>query len=87
MGGSGMDAMAAQMMANPQMQELMSGLLADPNFMQAVMASNPQLAALQESIPGMRAMMADPAFLQMMTSPEMMAAAQQMMQVTGGRAP
>lgn len=55
------------LMRNPQAQQMMRQMLADPRFLQHVMSSNPQLASNPEAL----AMLRNPEFLRMMSDPSM----------------
>eukprot|EP01039_Chlorochromonas_danica_P002826 gene2826-3081_t len=79
-GFPGMDpAMAAQMMQQPGMQQMMSTMLNDPDTIAQLSAMDPQLGmALQN--PQMRAMLSNPDMLRQLSNPGVMQAMQQMQQ-------
>lgn len=72
--GQGME----QMMNNPMMSQMMSQMLANPQMLDQIIASNPQLGQLLT--PEMRAQMATPQFRNLLSNPQML---QQMMQMQG----
>ncbi|KAJ3031542.1 UNVERIFIED_CONTAM: hypothetical protein HDU68_003078 [Siphonaria sp. JEL0065] len=78
--GAGLDAL----LQNPQMAQAMAGLMANPQFMDMMIASNPQLANMP---PEARQFMQSEQFRQMMADPNtlrMMAQMQQMAPMMGG---
>ncbi|KAJ3045732.1 hypothetical protein HDV00_007858 [Rhizophlyctis rosea] len=66
-------AMINQLMSNPAVADSVAGLFSNPQFLDSMIASNPQLASMMT--PQMR---------QMMSNPDMMRAMMQMMPLMGG---
>ncbi|XP_024383078.1 ubiquitin domain-containing protein DSK2a isoform X2 [Physcomitrium patens] len=94
MGGSGglMDpAMIQQMLQNPQIQEMMQGILSNPAYMNQIMNMQPQLRAMLNQNPHFRDMMQNPDFIRQMINPEslqqLMQLQQAMMGQRGGQLP
>ncbi|TPX33858.1 hypothetical protein SmJEL517_g03395 [Synchytrium microbalum] len=87
MGGAGaMDPnLMANLLQNPQVSQQVSQMMQNPAFMDAMIASNPQLAGMMT--PEMRAMMSSPDFARMMSDPNVVRQAMAMapmMQQMGG---
>ncbi|KAJ1552829.1 hypothetical protein HK096_010269 [Nowakowskiella sp. JEL0078] len=84
--GSGMDpAMIEALMSNPQVATYMSQLFSNPQVIDTMIQSNPQLAAIMT--PEMRSMMQTEEFRRMMSDPNMIRnalAMEQMMNGIGG---
>jgi ubiquilin len=81
MGGAGglLDpAMMQQMLQNPQIQQMMQGLLSNPQYMNQIFNLQPQLRNMLNQNPQFRDMMQNPDFIRQMSSPESL---QQMMQL------
>ncbi|KAG0592796.1 hypothetical protein KC19_1G281600 [Ceratodon purpureus] len=81
MGGTGgllNPTMMQQMLQNPQMQQMMQGLLSNPTYMNQIMDMQPQLRTMLNQNPQFRDMMQSPDFIRQMSSPESL---QQLMQL------
>ncbi|XP_024391182.1 ubiquitin domain-containing protein DSK2a isoform X1 [Physcomitrium patens] len=81
MGGAGglMDpGFMQQMLQNPQMQQMMQGILSNPQYMNQIMNMQPQLQTFLNQNPQFRDMMQNPDFIRQMSSPENL---QQLMQL------
>ncbi|KAI8620548.1 hypothetical protein BC830DRAFT_1077773 [Chytriomyces sp. MP71] len=78
---AGMPPGMDQMLNNPQMQASMAALMSNPQFMEMMIASNPQLANMP---PEMRAFMQSDAFRRVMSDPNMLRQMMQMAPIMGG---
>jgi ubiquilin len=67
------------MMNNPMFAQMMSQMMSNPQMLDQVIGTNPQLASM--ITPDIRQQMQSPEFLQLMSNPQMI---QQMLQMTGG---
>lgn len=67
-----------QMLQNPQIQQMMQGLLSNPAYMDQIMNMQPQLRTMLNQNPQFREMMQSPDFIRQMSSPESL---QQLMQL------
>ena len=72
LGGGIPPAGISAMMQNPQMMQMMTQMMQDPNFMRMAEAQNPTLRQMFESQPGLRDMFRDPSFLQMAMNPQVL---------------
>ncbi|KAJ3140814.1 hypothetical protein HK100_008985 [Physocladia obscura] len=79
--GAAPPAGAAEMLQNPQVAAAMAGLMANPQFMDMMIATNPQLANMP---PEMRQFMQSDQFRQIMSNPEMVRSMMQMAPLMGG---
>lgn len=67
-----------RLMENPAMMQFMQIILSDPQMFQSLIASNPQLQALQQSNPEMARMLQNPELVRTFLNPEVMRAVRQM---------
>ncbi|CAN8063041.1 unnamed protein product [Agarophyton chilense] len=72
-----------QMLDNPIMQQFMQNVLSNPQMFQSMIASNPQLQALQQSNPEMARMLQNPDVLRAFINPEVMRAVRQVQEAMG----
>ncbi|KAI8896471.1 hypothetical protein BC833DRAFT_597401 [Globomyces pollinis-pini] len=72
----------AQMMNDPMFATMMSQMLSNPQMLDMMIASNPQLAGM--ITPEIRQQMRDPQFQQMMSNPQVIQQMLQMQQMMGG---
>ncbi|KAJ3189044.1 hypothetical protein HK101_008979 [Irineochytrium annulatum] len=81
--GAGADpAMMSQMMQNPAFAAMASQLFSNPQFLDAMVASNPEMAGMMT--PQVRQMMQSPQFRAMMSDPNMVRQMMQMAPMMGG---
>ncbi|KAI8928636.1 hypothetical protein BC831DRAFT_447423, partial [Entophlyctis helioformis] len=79
MPGMGDPAGLQQLMNNPMMAQMVGQMMSNPQFMDAMVASNPQLASMMT--PELRQIMQSDTFRNMMANPQFI---QMMMQMQGG---
>jgi ubiquilin len=80
--GMGMGGDPTQMMNNPMFAQAMSQMLSNPQMMDMIINSNPQLAGMVT--PEMRQQMQTPQFRAMMSNPQVIQQMMQMQQMFGG---
>ena len=73
----------AQMMVNPQVQQMISQMMSDPQLMQQIMGNNPMIQNMMNANPQLRDMLSNPQFMQQLANPQMIQAALQMQQSLG----
>ena len=83
MGGMDPNTMA-EMLQNPMVQQMMTQMMSNPEYVQQMINSNPMLQQMMNANPQMRNMMADPQFLQQLANPQTIQAALQMGAAGGG---
>ncbi|GFQ01854.1 ubiquitin domain-containing protein dsk2b [Phtheirospermum japonicum] len=76
----------SQLLQNPAVAQMTQSLLSNPQYMDQMLGTNPQLRGIIDTNPQLREMMQNPDFLRELTSPEtmqqMMALQQQLSQLT-----
>ncbi|KAL3630014.1 hypothetical protein CASFOL_022998 [Castilleja foliolosa] len=76
----------SQLLQNPAVAQMTQSLLSNPQYMDQMLGTNPQLRGIIDTNPQLREMMQNPEFLRELTSPEtmqqMMALQQQLSQLT-----
>lgn len=76
----------SQLLQNPAISQMMQSLLSNPQYMDQILALNPQLRSMLDMNPQLREMMQNPEILRELTSPQtmqqMMALQQQLSQFT-----
>jgi ubiquilin len=77
--------MMQQMLQNPQVQQMMQGLLSNPTYMNQIMNMQPQLRTMMNQNPQFREMMQNPDFIRQMSSPESLQALMQLQQTLMGQ--
>jgi len=87
LGGGGLldPAMMQQMLQNPQIQQMMQGLLSNPAYMNQIMNMQPQLRGMMNQNPQFREMMQNPEFIRQMSSPESLQTLMQLQQSMMGQ--
>lgn len=73
-----------QMMEDPMMQEMMQGLLSDPQMFQAMVNNDPTLRTTMESNPQMAQMLQNPEMWRSMLNPDVIRSMRQLQNAFGG---
>ena len=80
--GGGMGGMdpntISQMMQNPMVQQMMTQMMSNPDYVNNMINSNPMLSQMVAANPQMRQMLTDPGFVQQMMNPQAIQAAMAM---------
>ncbi|KAL8142566.1 hypothetical protein V2J09_015598 [Rumex salicifolius] len=71
-GGAPDPALFNQVLQNPAMSQMMQSLLSNPEYMNQILNTSPQLRAMSDSNPQFREMMQNPELLRMLSSPEIL---------------
>ncbi|CAK9228661.1 unnamed protein product [Sphagnum troendelagicum] len=74
-----------QMLQNPQIQQMMQGLLSNPQYMSQIMQMQPHLRSLLNQNPHFREMLQSPDFIRQISSPESLQELMQLQQAMSGQ--